>query len=115
MVQNIASEPIDHGANYGSDTIWMDVEVSVEANIGSGGFVRGYAGLTGAQYFDCVAEDSDTGQTTGCDAFQMEGLERDGFLPYVGIAGGFRWPPPPASKPKYTPPAGPTMLPVPMW
>ena len=93
--------------HFGADTFWLDIEISMQAGLGESGFVRTYIGLTNPRDVDCDAEHEDTGPTT-CDAMQVATLEREEFMPFVGIGVGFRWPPARKSRPRPTPPRGPS-------
>lgn len=108
----------DFDPHFGAETIWLDLEMSAEVALAGSGFMRLYAGLTDPQYVDCVAEHRYTDDTMGCDGAQRFELEQASFLPYVGVSIGARWPPAPASKPRYTPPSSPILIlppPIPLW
>jgi hypothetical protein len=112
-LHTLGADSEGYEVHYGNETVWLDVELSVETRLAHGGFTRIYAGVTDARDIECVSVDAATDVGGPCDGAQRWDLENDDFLPYVGIAGGFRWPEAPKSKPRYTPP--PTPFGAPMW
>lgn len=101
--------------HYGDATRWLDAEVSAELALSDHGFVRFTLGMTRAFDIDCDSEDRTTDEAVPCDAVQIAKLHDAGFLPYLGIAFGVRFPEAPSTKPRYAIPAAPApfMLPPP--
>ncbi|MBA3499919.1 MAG: hypothetical protein M4D80_11630 [Myxococcota bacterium] len=101
-------EPDTH---FGDATRWLDLQVSFEFAISDHSFMRLTAGMTHAFDIDCESEDKDIGGTV-CDSMQRNELEASSYSPYLGIAGGIRFPEAPSSKPRHTIPVGPPRYPI---
>lgn len=104
-------ETSTYATHYASGTLWSDFEFTAEVQLGGNAFTRVALGLTRAMYVECESEHADTGQIMDCDNLQVGDLENDGFLPYLGVAAGFRFPAAPASKPRYAIPQALPMAP----
>jgi len=93
----------EFNTHYGQATRWLDAEVSAELAVSDHGFVRFTLGMTRAFDIDCDSERYGTHEPSVCDGAQIAELRDDGFVPYLGIAGGLRYPEAPSSKPRYQP------------